>query len=131
MLAAGLIERSRSPWSFPVVVVDKKDGSKRFCVDFRRLNKITKPISYPLPLIDDILALLGKAKFFTSLDLKQGYFLVGMDERDKEKNSICVSQRSVSVPRHAFWAESRAEYLCHAYVHCPPRSRGFRLCLPR
>ena len=70
------------------MVVDKKDGSKRFCVDFRRLNKITKPISYPLPLIDDILALLGKAKFFTSLDLKQGCFQVGMDERGKEKTAF-------------------------------------------
>ena len=51
MLTAGLIERSSSPWSFPVEVVDKKDGSKRFCVDFRRLNKITKPISYPFIII--------------------------------------------------------------------------------
>ena len=67
MLDADVIKRSRSPWSFPVVIVDKKDGSKRFCVDFRKLNQITKKNSYPLPLIDDILALLGKAKFFTSL----------------------------------------------------------------
>ena len=60
MLDADVIRRSRSPWSFPVVIVDKKNGSKRFCVDFRRLNKISKKNSYSLPLIDDILALLGK-----------------------------------------------------------------------
>ena len=65
MLDANIIKRSRSPWSFPVVIVDKKDGSKRFCVDFRKLNQITKKNSYPLPLIDDILALLGKAKYFS------------------------------------------------------------------
>ena len=64
MFDADVIRRSRSPWSFPVVIVDKKDGSKRFCVDFRRLNKISKKNSYPLPLIDDILALLGKCKYF-------------------------------------------------------------------
>ena len=73
MLDSDVVHRSRSPWSFPVVIIDKKDGSKRFCVDFRRLNKITKKNSYPLPLIDDVLALIGKTKFFTSLDLKSGY----------------------------------------------------------
>ena len=88
MLDANVIRRSKSPWSFPVVIVDKKDGSKRFCVDFRKLNQITKPNSYPLPLIDDILALLGKAKYFTSLDLKSGYWQVLMDEKDKEKTAF-------------------------------------------
>ena len=56
MLDAGIISRSKSPWSCPVVIVDKKGGSNRFCVDFRELNQITKSNSYPLPLIDDILA---------------------------------------------------------------------------
>ena len=51
MFDADVIRRSRSPWSFPVVIVDKKDSSKRFCVDFRRLNKISKKNSNPLPLI--------------------------------------------------------------------------------
>ena len=88
MLEAKVIRRSNSPWSFPVVIVDKKDGSKRFCVDFRKLNQITKKNSYPLPLIDDILALLGKAKFFTSLDLKSGYWQVLMDDLDKEKTAF-------------------------------------------
>lgn len=88
MLDANVVRRSRSPWSFPVVIVDKKDGSKRFCVDFRQLNKVTKKNSYPLPLIDDILALLGKAKLFTSLDLKSGYWQVAMEENDKEKTAF-------------------------------------------
>ena len=88
MLSANVIQRSSFPWSFPVVIVDKKDGSKRFCVDFRKLNAITKPISYPLPLIDDILAQLGQAKYFTSLDLKSGYWHVLMDENDKEKTAF-------------------------------------------
>ena len=61
MMDAKIISRSKSPWSFPVVIVNKKDGTKRFCVDLRKLNKITKLNSYPLPLIDDILALLGNA----------------------------------------------------------------------
>ena len=81
MLNADVIRRSRSNWSFPVVILD---GSKRFCLNFRTLNQITKKNSFPLPLIDDILALLGKAKLFTSLDLKSGYEQVAMDEKDKE-----------------------------------------------
>ena len=88
MLDTGVINRSRSPWPFPVVIVDRKDGSKRFCVDFRKLNQITKKHSFPLPLIDDILALLGKAKYFTSLDLKNGYWQVAMDDKDKEKTAF-------------------------------------------
>ena len=69
-------------------IVDKKDRSKIFCVDFRALNKVTKSNFYPLPLIDDILALLGQAKYFTSLDLKSGYWQVLMDDNDKEKTAF-------------------------------------------
>jgi hypothetical protein len=73
MLSTYIIRKSRSPWSFSVVIVHKKDGSKRFCVDFRKLNQITKSNSYPLSLIDDTLALLGNAKYYSLLDLKSGY----------------------------------------------------------
>ena len=58
MLEANIIRRSRSPWYFPIVVVKKKYNTNRICIDFRQLNKITKTMSYPLPLIDDILAQL-------------------------------------------------------------------------
>ena len=88
MLDAKIIERSRSPWSFPLVVVDKKDGSKRMCVDFRSLNKILKPISFPLPLIDDILTLLGSAKYFSTLDQKSGYWQVLLESSSKEKTAF-------------------------------------------
>ena len=88
MLEAKIIERSKSPWSIPVVIVDKKDESKRFCVDFRALNRITKANSYPLPLIDDILALLCKAKYFSSLDLKSGYWQVLVEDNDREKTAF-------------------------------------------
>lgn len=88
MLEAKVIQRSRSPWSFPVVIVGKKDGTKRFCVDYRRLNKISVKNSFPLPLIDDMLAVLGKAKYFSNLDLKSGYWQVLMDEQDREKTAF-------------------------------------------
>ena len=88
MLEAKVIERSQSPWSFPLVVVKKKDGSDRMCVDFRTLNKIVRPVSFPLPLIDDILSLLGDAKYFTALDLKSGYWQVQLEEDSKEKTAF-------------------------------------------
>ena len=88
MLAANIIQPSRPPWSFPIVVVDKKDGTKRFCTDFRKLNLICKRSSWPLPLIDDMLAVLGKPKYFTTLDLKSGYWQITLDERDKEKTAF-------------------------------------------
>ena len=88
MLDADSICRSRSPLSFLVVIMEKKDGSKHFCVDFRRLNKITVKVCYPLPSIDDIQALLGKSKNFTSLDLKSGHWQVAIDEKDKQKTAF-------------------------------------------
>ena len=95
MLEAGIIRRSHSQYSFPVVIVDKKDGSKRFCIDFRALNKVTKPISWPLPLIDDVLSLLKGANFFTSLDMKSGYWQVLVHEKDREKTAFSVPGRGL------------------------------------
>lgn len=85
MLNADIVEPSQSPWSFPVVIVDKKDGSKRFCVDFRKLNAVTKPFYYPLERVDDLLASLNSAKYFTSLDMKSGYWQVPIHPADREK----------------------------------------------
>ena len=70
------------------MVVDKKDGTKRFCVDFRQLNKVTKSNSWPFTLTDDLLDQLGDASYFTSLDLKSGYWQVLMSEEDREKTAF-------------------------------------------
>ena len=88
MLQQGLIEKSRRPWAFPVVLVRKKNGKLRFCVNYRALNKTTKRDEYPLPRIDDMLDSLGGAAWFTSLDLASGYWQVEMDPKDREKTAF-------------------------------------------
>jgi len=74
MKSKGVIEEPDSPWSLPVVLVRKKDGSLRFYVDYRRQNDITKKNCFPLPRIDDTLDTLAGAQWCSTLDLKSGYW---------------------------------------------------------
>ena len=80
MLKVGAICKSTIPWASPVVLVWKKDGSLRFCIDLRKLNSHTIKDAYSLPRIEELLDCLNGAKIFTSLDLKLGYWQVLMAE---------------------------------------------------
>jgi len=84
-----MMEQANSPWASPVVLVAKKDGTKRFCVDYRHLNSITRMDTFPLPRVDDSLDLLANTAYFTTLNLMSGYWQVCMDEESQQKTAFC------------------------------------------
>ena len=90
MLKIGAIWKSNSPWASAVVLVRKKDGSLRFCIDLRKLNTQTIKDAYGLPRIEETLDYLEGSIIFTSLDLKSGYWQVEMDEASKPLTAFTV-----------------------------------------
>lgn len=88
LLDQGLIAPSQSPYGAPVLLVKKKDGTFRMCVDYRALNKTTVRDRYPIPIIQDLLDRLQGATVFTKLDLKSGYFQLRVEPADEEKTAF-------------------------------------------
>lgn len=97
-----VIEPSSSPWSSPVVPVRKKDGSIRLCIDYRKLNAVTKPDKFPLPNLNDAVFGLHGMKYFTSLDMVRGYYQLPLAEDSREYTAF-------STPR-AHWQFKRLSF---------------------
>lgn len=90
LLCTGIIKESRSPYASPIVIVRKKNGTIRMCIDYRLLNSRTVPDQYTTPCIDEALDSLSGSKWFSVLDLRSGYYQIAMAEEDKEKTAfIC------------------------------------------
>ncbi|TPX30033.1 hypothetical protein SmJEL517_g06288, partial [Synchytrium microbalum] len=87
LLKNKIAQESRSPWASPIVLANKKDGSLRFCVDYRKLNSLTKRDSYPLPYQQDLLDKVNTA-WYSSLDLAAGYWQIPLHPRDREKTAF-------------------------------------------
>jgi hypothetical protein len=111
MLEQGFVRPSASPWGSLVLFVEKKDGTKRMCIDYRMLNSMTIKNKYPLPRIEDLLDRLKKAKFFSMIDLRSGYHQMKIREQDIPKTSF-TTVRLVRVRGGFFWADPRP-FLLH------------------
>ncbi|GFX92185.1 retrovirus-related Pol polyprotein from transposon 412 [Trichonephila clavipes] len=98
----GIVEPCSSPYASQVVVVKKKDRKSRVCIDYRRLNRKLIKDNYPLPLIDDILDCLQNAKIFTTLDLKNGFFHVAVNERSRKFTSFVTHNDQYQFRRMPF-----------------------------
>ena len=88
MLEHGIIEHSSSDWASPIVVVPKKDKTVHLCVDYRKLNAVSKSDAYPMPRIDDLIDRVGNANYITTLDLTKGYWQVPVAVKDQPKTAF-------------------------------------------
>lgn len=95
MLELGVVEPSKSPWASPILLVKKKDDTYRFCVDFRKLNRVTVKDSYPLPYVSSTLDKLRSARYITSLDIKSAYWQIPMSESSKQYTAFTVPSRGL------------------------------------
>ena len=92
MLELGIVRPSKSPWASPVVVVPKPDGTIRFCVDYRKLNNITKMDAYPIPRMDQMLEKVAQARHISTLDITKGYWQIPLNEDSIPKSAFITTQ---------------------------------------
>ena len=128
MLDQGVIQHSVSPWAAPVVLVRKKDGSERFCVDYRKLNSITKRDSHPIPNVQDTLNCLHGTSYFSCMDFRSGYWQVEVDDESKSKTAFATHSGLFEFRKIPFGlanAPSTFQRLMHAIV----RGLHYKICL--
>ena len=90
LLQAGIITESTSPWASPIVPVRKSNGKIRLCIDFKRLNAVTKPDPFYMPLVDEIIDELGEAEILSKLDLSKGFYQILVHAEDVEKTAFVM-----------------------------------------
>ena len=104
MLDQGVIQPSISPWASPIVLVRKKDGTYRFCVDYWKINSVITRDAQPLPRADDLLDALQGCDLFASLDLRSGYWQLSVSPEDREKAAFVTPTDSWELFARPFWA---------------------------
>ena len=112
MLATNVVEPSTSAWASPVCLVKKKDQSYRFCVDYRKLNSVSKRDAFPVPNITDALDNLQGHKLFASCDILSGYWQIGMSDRAKERSAFCTKRGLYQFTRMPFGLTNAPSTFC-------------------
>lgn len=102
LIQDGIVEESSSPWASAYVLAKKKNGEYRLCIDFRKLNSMTKKVAYPLPNIDECLETLSGKKFFTQLDFKSGFWQIEMEEKSREYTAFRTEDGQFQFKRMPF-----------------------------
>uniref|UniRef100_K7EX43 Gypsy retrotransposon integrase-like protein 1 n=1 Tax=Pelodiscus sinensis TaxID=13735 RepID=K7EX43_PELSI len=90
MLQMGVVRESRSEWRSPIVLVPKSDGTMRFCIDFRKVNAISRFDAYPMPRVNELLERLGKAHYISTLDLTKGYWQIPLTPASEDKTAFAT-----------------------------------------
>uniref|UniRef100_A0A8R1I9D7 RNA-directed DNA polymerase n=1 Tax=Caenorhabditis japonica TaxID=281687 RepID=A0A8R1I9D7_CAEJA len=114
LLKSERITESNTPWTSPIVLVKKKNGSLRVCLDFRKLNEVTIPDNFPLPRIDAILEKVGGARYFSSLDMANGYLQLRLDAQSSYKCGFVTESRVYAYTHLPFGLKSAASYFQRA-----------------
>ena len=117
MLKSGVIEHSLSEWASPVCLVKKADNSYIFCIDYRRVNAISRKDAFPVPDIRDALDSLRGAKHFATLDLLSGYWQLGMTPRAKERSAFCTRRGLFQFRRMPFGLSGAPATFCRLMQH--------------
>ena len=123
---AGIITETTSSYASSAFIVRKRDGTGRMIVDFRRLNKITKTVPYPIPNFDDLLEKLNGAKYFITLDLACGYLQMPLSENAKEKTAFITETQTRQFERAMFGLANAPRYFAKLMdkTLCTARKRG-------
>jgi Reverse transcriptase (RNA-dependent DNA polymerase) len=124
IVAQGVIEPATCEWASPIVLVPKSDGSLRFCVDYRKLNAITVPDTYPLPRMDECIASLGEAVIFTTLDCNSGYWQIPVHPADREKTTFTSHFGIYQFLRLPFGCEMRQRHFNAQLISYFPEFAG-------
>ena len=130
LLEKGIIVPSTSQWSSPIVPPIKPDGSIRLCVDFRKLNAIIQPDHYCMPLVEELIARVGEAKYLSKMDLSKGFYQVPLAEEDREKTAFVTTVESSNLlgcrSAYAMRRPRSSDWWTGSWVDWKPSQRIYR-----